>query len=149
MSQARAQEARANWEGALQTKDRAIAQLEEALAARQRTVEQLAGSRVSSPEKERRFPALYPGAGYTSSSPAATATSADLVALQSRLHASQTGVQKLATSLLPAGMPQPLGCPLTWLCPTLCCHAPFRARICAQRSRSARARVRAAGRTGG
>lgn len=38
---ARSQEARANWEAALDSKDRAIGQLEEALAARQRVVEQL------------------------------------------------------------------------------------------------------------
>lgn len=36
--QARSQEARANWETALDAKDRAIAQLEEALASRQRAL---------------------------------------------------------------------------------------------------------------
>lgn len=36
--QARSQEARANWETALDAKDRAIAQLEEALASRQRSL---------------------------------------------------------------------------------------------------------------
>lgn len=39
--QARSQEARSNWEAALDSKDRAISQLEDALAARQRTIEQL------------------------------------------------------------------------------------------------------------
>jgi septal ring factor EnvC (AmiA/AmiB activator) len=39
--QARSQEARSNWEAALESKDRAIGQLEEALSARQRTIEQL------------------------------------------------------------------------------------------------------------
>lgn len=39
--QARSQEARANWEAALESKDRAIMQLDEALASRQRALEQL------------------------------------------------------------------------------------------------------------
>lgn len=40
-SQGRSQEARANWEAALSSKDSAIQQLEEALASRQRAIEQL------------------------------------------------------------------------------------------------------------
>eukprot|EP00955_Chlamydomonas_euryale_P017881 190529-Chlamydomonas_euryale.AAC.5 len=39
--QERSQDARSNWEAALESKDRAISQLDEALASRQRAVEQL------------------------------------------------------------------------------------------------------------
>jgi DNA repair exonuclease SbcCD ATPase subunit len=46
--QARSQEARNNWESALDSKDRAIAQLEEALQSRQRTLEQLTSSSAAS-----------------------------------------------------------------------------------------------------
>jgi hypothetical protein len=42
--QARSQEARSNWETALQSKDRAIQQLEEALASRQRALVSLAAA---------------------------------------------------------------------------------------------------------
>ena len=38
VQQARSQEARSNWETALESKDRAIDQLEEALASRQRAL---------------------------------------------------------------------------------------------------------------
>jgi hypothetical protein len=47
-TQARSQEARNNWESALDSKDRAIAQLEEALQSRQRTLEQLTSSSAAS-----------------------------------------------------------------------------------------------------
>jgi predicted nucleic acid-binding Zn-ribbon protein len=47
--QSRSQEARTNWEAALDSKDRAIAQLEDALVARQRTVDQLAAANSSGP----------------------------------------------------------------------------------------------------
>lgn len=42
MSQARSQEARANWEAALESKDRAIGQLEDALQAREQALERAA-----------------------------------------------------------------------------------------------------------
>lgn len=41
--QARSQEARSNWETALESKDRAIEQLEEALASRQRALVSIEG----------------------------------------------------------------------------------------------------------
>lgn len=48
--QARSQEARSNWETALESKDRAIEQLEEALASRQRAlVRQAAGTAGAQP----------------------------------------------------------------------------------------------------
>lgn len=50
--QARSQEARANWESALSSKDRAIQQLEEALSSRQRAIDQLLSVTPNAVEQE-------------------------------------------------------------------------------------------------